>query len=549
MRWTQAVGILGLCAGTILTNGCMRYYAGETYASSWNGPAAPPQVAGYANASSATTLATESATPPVVIVGNETNVAADGTLIVAAETSGGAFAMPVSTSSSSGAMSIDVSGRIASTGTLQVGLWGLCQGGVQVTGGLARLNELRPIDVPWTTPALYADAHLAVHASLAHDALPAAGGQTQVVVEVEGLAPPAVRPPLRVHLVIDASQSMRGGWGDVLDAANAVVARLRPQDELQIVVYGTDATEALAPMPIGNGAHARDVISHLRFGGRTNIEAGLRLAYGRVQTGGRSLVILVSDGVPQGGLSMPDELGALAAEANSRAGAITLSVGLGTEFHTGVLSTLAAQGGGDFRIAPRSSELRALLETEIEARGGIVATDLVTAVQPAQGVTLQGESSFRLGAVAAGETRTFVVPASVSHTGNIAHVSLRFSDANGRPIVIEGALDLASAPQAMAQGAMTATLDAGLADALVVCGHAIENGDGSAASAALQTYVTQVQGVLASRPDMPAAAALRARNEAALRIAGTLPSLVADASWGERRRTGAAFAEWSFSLR
>jgi Mg-chelatase subunit ChlD/NAD(P)H-hydrate repair Nnr-like enzyme with NAD(P)H-hydrate epimerase domain len=447
------------------------------------------------------------------------------------------------------ATSVEVTGRLASTGTLQVGLWGLCQGGVQVTGGLAQLSALRPIEVPWTTPALYADPHLAVHASLAHDALPVAGGQTQVVVEVEGLAPPAVRPPLRVHLVIDASQSMRGGWGDVLDAANAVVARLRPQDELQIVVYGTDATEALAPMPIGNGAHARQVIANLHFGGRTNIEAGLRLAYGRVQTGGRSLVILVSDGVPQGGLSMPDELGALAAEANARAGAITLSVGLGTEFHTGVLSTLAAEGGGDFRIAPRSSELRVLLETEIEARGGIVATDLVTNVEAAQGVTFQGESSFRLGAVAAGETRTFVVPATVSHTGNIAHVSLRFSDASGRPIVVEGALDLASAPQAMAVGAMTATLDASLADALVVCGHAIENGDGGAASAALQTYVTEVQGVLTSRPDMPAAAALRARNEAALRIAGTLPGLVAEASWGERRRTGAAFAEWSFSLR
>ena len=538
MRWTHSIGILGLCAGTLLTNGCVRYYAGSTYASSWSGPSAPPSIAGYANGAASSTLATQTTTPPVIVVGNETQLLSEGTMSVAGSSGGMAAAT-----------SADVSGRIASTGTLQVGLFGLCQAGVAAEGGVARLSALGPIEVAWTTPPLYADAHLSVHASLAHDALPAAGGETQVVVVVEGLAPPAVRPPLRVHLVIDASQSMRGGWGDVLDAAHAVVRRLRPQDELQIVVYGTEAREALAPMPIGDGARARQVISGLRFGGRTNIEAGLRLAYGRVQSGGRSLVILVSDGVPQGGLSMPEELGALAAEANAQAGAITLSVGLGTEFHTGVLSTLAAQGGGDFRIAPRSSELRALLEQEIEARGGVVATDLVTHIEAAQGVTLTGESAFRLGAVAAGEARSFVIPARVSRPGNVAQVSLRFTDATGRPIVIEGALELAAAPQAMAQGAMTATLDAGLADALVVCGQAIENGDGGAARAALEAHVGVVQAVLASRSNLPAAAALRARNEAALRIAATLPGLVAEASWGERRRTGAAFAEWSFSLR
>lgn len=563
MRWTHTIGTLGLCAGTVLTNGCMRYYAGDTYAASWSGPTAPPPVTGFANGSATATLATENATPPIVVLGSVTNVTADGTLIVAGATSGastsgglatgatsgGAVPAAATMSNAHGGLSLDVSGRLASNGTLHIGLFGLASGGVEVNGGLARLGDLRPITVPWSTPALYADAHLSVHASLAHDALPLAGGETQVVVEVAGLAPPAVRPPLRVHLVLDASQSMRGGWGDVLDAANAVVARLRPQDELQIVVYGTDATEALPPTAVGDGSRARAVISHLHFGGRTNIEAGLRLAYGRVQTGGRSLVILVSDGVPQGGLSTPDELGSLAAEANARAGAITLSVGLGTEFHTGVLSTLAQQGGGDFRIAPRSSELRLLLETELRARGGIVATDLVTNVQAAQGVTLNGDANFRLGALAAGETRTFVVPATVSHTGNIAHVSLRFNDVNGRPIVVEGALDVASAPRALAQGAMTATLDAGLADALVVCGRAIENGDGALASAALELYVSEVQAVIASRPDMAATAALRVRNEAALRIASALPGLVTGASWGERRRTGAAFVEWSFSLR
>ena len=83
---------------------------------------------------------------------------------------------------------------------------------------------------------LYADAHVRVRASLAHDALPASGGETDVVLEVTGLAPPPVVPPLRVHLVIDASTSMERAWDDVKDAALEVVARLRAVDELQIVI-------------------------------------------------------------------------------------------------------------------------------------------------------------------------------------------------------------------------------------------------------------------------------------------------------------------------
>ena len=223
MRWTHAIGTLGLCASTVLTNGCVRYYAGDAYGSTWNGPTAPPPVTGYANGSASATLATGNATPPVVVLGSETNVSADGTLIVAGATSGTATsgvavgatsggAAPVLVApgaTGTGGVSLDVSGRLASNGSLHIGLFGLASGGVEVSGGLARLGDLRPITVPWSTPALYADPHLSVHASLAHDALPVAGGETQVVVEVQGLAPPAVRPPLRVHLVLDASQSMR----------------------------------------------------------------------------------------------------------------------------------------------------------------------------------------------------------------------------------------------------------------------------------------------------------------------------------------------------
>src|SRR5690606_4748519 len=124
-----------------------------------------------------------------------------------------------------------------------------------------------------------------------------AGGSTSVVLRVAGGNAPARIPPLRVHLVIDASTSMQSTWAQLQEAALHLIARLRPEDELQIVVYGTDAREALPAIRVGDGQRARGVVRALRPGGRTNIEAGLRVAYGAVRAHA-SIVVVLSDGVP-----------------------------------------------------------------------------------------------------------------------------------------------------------------------------------------------------------------------------------------------------------
>ncbi len=539
------VGCVGV--GSLGLGGCVRYYAGAGYASTWT----RPTTQGYATATPAT--------PPVVVLqtGWDANVSAPTTLATLETNS-------TATASSSAAMSApsiagggSCTGICASEGaslsasaggSIEVvpSLGGLCGPGAPIEGGVARLGDLdalASLALDASAP-LYADANVRVRASLAHDALPARGGESSVVVSVEGLAPPAIVPPLRVHLVIDASTSMEGAWDDVKRAALAVVRRLRPEDELQIVVYGTDAREALAPIAIGDGSRARGVISTLRFGGRTNIESGLRLAYGACRDAGRSLVIVVSDGVPQGGLSTADELGALAAQANLDDGAVTLAIGLGTEFHTGILAALGSEGGGELRIAPRSSELAALLQRELAARGAIVASGIHGSVIAAPGVTIEGSGSLGLGALTAGQTQTFVVPITTTHAGSIAHVRLSFVDASGQSHELEASLSLAQGATAVARGSMGAVLDLSLATALREAGRLIENGEGTGAAAVLRAHVAEAEASLAVRPDP----ALARRDAAVLRIAAALPSLVTEASWGARRQAGASFVERAFVI-
>lgn len=538
---TVLLGILALAGANA---GCVRYYAGVGYQSSWSG-VSRPNTQGYA------------ATPPVVVAASASSTASMSvtasaqtttTTVVSADawSAEDGWAHGGATGGIGGdasAQVIEVSAPVS--GSLVASLGGLIGAGAPASGGgVARLDALLPLGDAQLEGGveLYADANVRVRASLAHDALPASGGQSSVVVSLEGLAPPAQIAPLRVHLVIDASTSMEGAWQDVLQAADAVVRRLRPVDELQIVVYGTGATEELAPLAVGDGARARAVIRGLRYGGRTNIEAGLRLAYGATRPAGRSLVVVISDGVPQGGLSGALELGALAREAQHRDGAVTFAIGLGTEFHTGILAALSEQGGGELRLAPRSSELSALLERELVARGAIVASGLRGQIVPGAGVVLGGDANLGLGALVAGQTQRFVVPFQTSHVGPVLEVQLTLFDAYGRPHGLEASLSLSQAAAPVAVGATLAVLDQSLAAALRVAGGLVEAGDGEAAAAALRAHVSEAQLALAARAD----ASLAQRNEAVLRIAGELPGLTASASWGARREAGASFVARAF---
>lgn len=397
-----------------------------------------------------------------------------------------------------------------------------------------------------------------LQASLAHDALPAAGGDSAIVVRALGGPPGPTPTPVRVHLVIDTSASMEARWDEVRDAAIELVGHLRAQDELEIVSYATGAQIALPPTVIGDGERARSVIRGLTCSGQTNIEAGLRAAYGTLAPNGGSVVLLLSDGVPEGGYATPAELGALAGEARSSAGATTVTIGLGGEFHAGILRSIARRGGGDFRIAPTAHELGSLLEAEITAHTNIVARDVSFDLDLAPGVRVAASLdlasldaavvvngahvSIRIGTISANETRTIVVPVSISAPpGAVASLTAHATGANG---VIDGqrALSVRQGQQAIPAGGLAASLDADLASALAHAATSVENGDASGAAAALRTHADMARRVASGDP------AILARVDHTLAFAAGLESSVPSASWGARRQASSAMLEWSVGL-
>jgi Ca-activated chloride channel family protein len=273
----------------------------------------------------------------------------------------------------------------------------------------------------------YADGTLAVDAKLDRGQLLAAamGEPVWMDLSVEAVAAGA-RAPLSMVLVIDRSGSMAGEKIDnVRLAAQRVIKRLTPGDQLGIISYGTDVSVDL-PLTSLDGktrARARRVVNSLEEGGGTNIDGGLRAAARLLKAeaidGRVARVILLSDGQATEGERRISRLAEHGAALQARGiGLSTLGVGL--DYHEDLMERLAVEGGGRYHYLKRSSMLGAILSDELKHASQIVARDVVVQLParlgglqvtaaPGQRLELGQIASLPLGSLASGEVRKVLV--------------------------------------------------------------------------------------------------------------------------------------------
>lgn len=436
--------------------------------------------------------------------------------------------------------------------------------GLDVDGFRTRLGDLGPL-APRARELeaaagirLDTDGRVDVRAELEHVQLPRAGGETHLVVRVRGGALPAnARNPVRVHLVIDRSSSMRSVWPEVLASARAVIDQLAPEDEIHIVCYDGSATEVVAVGPVGDGARARAALRRLNVGGGTNIEVGLRMAYDvAVRTPGiaQPLVILLSDGVPNGGAFTADELAPMAGRARASAGVTTTVVGLGNEFDADVLQAIAAAGRGGYHVAHGVEDLGLVLQAEVRAQVRIAARQVEVGVALPEGVELLegpnelerlgGRMLLKLPQLREGEERRLVFRVRVgARVTRVAHIDARYQGAGG---AVSASKDVSVAFGARAErsggAAMLAVADADLGEALHVAAGHLRDGRAGEAEAALRAHVGRYQGARGS-------VALQHRTEAVARFATGIAALAPAAGWGPRRELALAMGGLSVRLR
>ncbi len=148
--------------------------------------------------------------------------------------------------------------------------------------------------------------------------------------------PEYARTPANLTFVIDVSGSMdrENRLELVKRSLEILVERLRPDDQVAIVVYGSQARVVLYPTPGSDTGSILRAIYSLQPEGSTNAEAGLQVGYQiaweMFRQGYTNRVILCSDGVANVGATSPDAiLESIRGYANAGITLTTIGFGMG----------------------------------------------------------------------------------------------------------------------------------------------------------------------------------------------------------------------------
>jgi Ca-activated chloride channel homolog len=154
------------------------------------------------------------------------------------------------------------------------------------------------------------------------------------------------RPATTFIFTVDVSGSM--GWGyDTVDrpsagqlarkALHGLADRLRPDDEVAIVTYGSKANLALPLQTGADPAKVHGTINELREDGSTNMEAGLQLAIDVAKRASRNMdksIVVFTDEQPNVGATAPSRFELMvrgAASEHAYTSVLGFGMGLGAE--------------------------------------------------------------------------------------------------------------------------------------------------------------------------------------------------------------------------
>jgi Ca-activated chloride channel homolog len=268
----------------------------------------------------------------------------------------------------------------------------------------------------------------------------------------------ADRKPANLTFVIDVSGSMDLEYrlGLVKQSLELLVDRLRPNDSVSIVVYGTEARTVLYPT---NGEDRRAILNaiySLEPEGSTNAESGLRLgydmAYRTFHSGAINRVILCSDGVANVGATGPDAiLESIRGYADKGITLTTVGFGMGN-FNDVLMEQLADKGDGHYAYVDNIDEAEKLFVDDLTSTLQVIARDAKVQVDFNPDVVARyrligyenrdiDDEDFRNDQVDAGElgaghsaTALYAVTFNPGAEGRIATIQLRWENPDTRVV-------------------------------------------------------------------------------------------------------------------
>jgi Ca-activated chloride channel family protein len=287
----------------------------------------------------------------------------------------------------------------------------------------------------------------------------ATDGSYLLRIGVQGYTVPEwQRKPSVLTFLIDVSGSMQmnNRLGLVKDSLALLVERLRPDDTVAIVVYGSNARVLLDPVSGSQQDLILSAINGLANEGATNAEAGLILAYETAMRAYRpeanNRVILLSDGVANVGNTGPDAiLAKVRGYVEEGIYLSTFGVGMGN-FNDVLLEQLADDGNGNYAYIDDMDEARRLFLDNLTSTLQVIALDAKVQVDFNSDVVAYyrlvgyenravADQDFRNDTVDAGEigaghsaTAVYSVVLNPGAEGRIATVQLRWEDPDSHEV-------------------------------------------------------------------------------------------------------------------
>lgn len=196
----------------------------------------------------------------------------------------------------------------------------------------------------------------------------------QVSVMIELSAPPAPgdageRAPSTLQIVLDRSGSMHGGrLTGAKTALSGLVDRLDPRDHFGLVVFDSQVDVVVPAARLADKAAAKRAIAGVQTRGSTDLSGGylrgLQEAR-RVAGAAGATLLIISDGHANAGITDPDALAQVAAEAYAH-GVTTSTLGFGLGYDERVMSAIARGGSGNEHFAEEPDTAVALIAGEVE---------------------------------------------------------------------------------------------------------------------------------------------------------------------------------------